>query len=185
VRALQYLLLAIACLVYGGVIVGYLRLFRRPDGTPWEMKVVGAVAGTVTCLQLVVIASRTAHWLSFAVALVAYLAAAGLYGWCVITTRRRRLSVAFSRDRPEFLVADGPYRVIRHPFYSSYLLYWAAGVIAAREPWLALTILPAGGSFLWAALREERKFAASPLSSAYQAYRARTGMFVPKLFGPR
>ena len=184
-RALQYVLLAIACLVYGGFILGYLRFFRRPNGNPPEMKLVGAVAGTVTCLQLVVIASRTAHWPSFAVALGAYLAAASLYGWCVTTTRRRRLSLAFSRDKPEFLLADGPYRIIRHPFYSSYLLYWAAGVVAARDPWLALTILPAGGSFLWAALREERKFAASPLASAYQAYRARTGMFVPKLFGPR
>src|SRR5258706_4019545 len=30
VRALQYVLLAIACLVYGGFTVGYLRFFHRP-----------------------------------------------------------------------------------------------------------------------------------------------------------
>jgi len=42
----------------------------------------------------------------------------------------------------------------------------------------------AGGSFLWAALREEQKFAASPLGRRPTAPIGRAlGMFVPKLFG--
>jgi len=185
VRALQYVLLAIACLVYGGFTVGYLGFFRRPHGLPREMKIVALVTGAVTWLQLALIAGRSARWPNFILALLLYLAAAGLYGWAVRTTRRRRLSVAFSADQPEFLLAEGPYRKIRHPFYSAYLLYWIAGTIAAREPWLVATIALAGGSFLWAALREERKFEASPLATAYRSYRARTGMFVPKLFVPK
>ena len=184
-QLLQHVLLVVACLVYGGFTAGYLRFFRRPHGTPPEMKVVAVVSGAVTALQIALIAGRPATWPSFVLALALYLAAAALYGWAIWTTRRRRPSVAFSADQPELLFADGPYRLIRHPFYASYLLYWAAGVIAARQPWLAVTVVLAGGSFLWAALREERKFAASPLATAYRSYQARTGMFVPKLFGRR
>jgi len=70
VRALQYVLLAIACLVYGGFTVGYLRFFRRPHGLPREMKIVALVTGAVTWLQLALIASRSARWPSFILALL-------------------------------------------------------------------------------------------------------------------
>src|SRR5258706_11411313 len=70
VRALQYVRLAIACLVYGGFTIGYLRFFRRPHGLPREMKIVALVTGAVTWLQLALIASHAARWPSFIVALL-------------------------------------------------------------------------------------------------------------------
>jgi protein-S-isoprenylcysteine O-methyltransferase Ste14 len=184
-RLLQHILLVIACLIFAGFVAGYLRLFRRPGGTPPEMQAMAVLSGLAAALQIAALAGRRVDWPSFVPALGLYLAAAALYLWTAWTTRRRRLSIAFSADRPEFLLSDGPYRMIRHPFYTSYMLYWTAGLVATWRPWLAPAVALMGGCYLWAARREERKFAQSPLAAAYRAYQAATGMFVPKLSGRR
>ena len=179
-RLLQHVLLVVSCLVLAGFVAGYLRLFRRPQGTPPEMQAMAVLSAIVAGLEIAALAGRQVGWASFVPALALYLAAAALYLWTVWTTRRRRLSVAFSTDRPEFLLRDGPYRMIRHPFYTAYMLYWIAGLIAAWRPWLVPAVAAIGACYLWAARREERKFAASALADAYRAYRARTGMFLPR-----
>ena len=89
--------------------------------------------------------------------------------------------MAFSDDAPKALITGGPYRIVRHPFYAAYLLYWLAGWIATGNWFVAGTSVLAAALCVDAACREERKFMASPLSSAYEDYRADTGMFFPSL----
>ncbi len=97
-----------------------------------------------------------------------------LFWWTVFTTRRRRLTLAFSKDQPEFIYTTGPYRWIRHPFYTAYIIFWLAVAVGAGT-WL-FALLPASMCFLyWRAMRlEEAKFAESPLSAEYADYRFRT-----------
>lgn len=114
-------------------------------------------------------------WIAFPL----YGAALGLWAWAVATTRRERLSLAFSPDPPEAIIDRGPYRYVRHPFYVSYTLYWLAGAAAAPIWWVVAPSLLAIALYVAAARAEERKFAVSPLADAYTAYRARTGMFLP------
>lgn len=180
-RLPQDILLIVASLVFIAFTIGYVILFRRPEGTPWPMRVVAVLSGIVTGVHIAEITDERATWTSFILALTLYAAAAGLYAWAVLTTRRQRLSVAFSGDQPAFLLTAGPYGFIRHPFYSAYLLYWVAGVIAAREVWLIPTVILMGACFAAAALREEAKFAGSPLAGDYDRYRRRAGMFWPRL----
>jgi protein-S-isoprenylcysteine O-methyltransferase Ste14 len=110
---------------------------------------------------------------------------AALFWWAVATTRRRRLTLAFSKDQPAFIHTAGPYAWIRHPFYTSYLIFWSAAAIASGS--LAFWLIPLVMSAIyWRAIRiEETKFALSPMSTDYLAYKTRTGMLLPALPLPR
>ena len=74
---------------------------------------------------------------------------------------------------------QGPYHVVRHPLYCSYLLVWIAGVVATDRLWLIPTAVAMGIVYARAGGMEEGKFARSSLAGAYQNYQSRTGMFFP------
>lgn len=105
-----------------------------------------------------------------------------LFWWAAATIKRRPLTLAFSPDRPEHLVDYGPYRYVRHPFYTSYLIGYAAGLVATRRWELVPFIAGMTGIYWWAASTEERKFASGSLAAQYAAYRARTFRFFPRFF---
>lgn len=115
-----------------------------------------------------------------AAAVAITLAALALFWWAVATTRRTRLTLAFSADQPTFLVDQGPYAVVRHPFYTSYILFWIGAAIDGVSPlfWIApivITVL-----YARAASIEERKFVQSALATRYRDYQNRTGMLLPR-----
>lgn len=112
----------------------------------------------------------------------------GVYGvsfvlfWSAIRANYQNpLSLAFNTDQPQHLTSHGPYRCVRHPFYSSYLLSWSAGVVASKQLLLFPTLAIMLAIYYVAATMEERKFFDSPLASDYQRYRTHTGMFWPRL----
>lgn len=110
---------------------------------------------------------------------VLFAVSAGLWGWALATTRATPPTLAFTGDEPCLLLNAGPYRWIRHPFYTAYLLFWT-GTAAATQGilgWAAVLIL--GAVYFVAARHEEGKFARSALAAPYAAYTARTGMFLP------
>ena len=117
-------------------------------------------------------------------AMVLFLLALALFVWTVRLTRKTPLTVAYARDEPALLLKRGPYRYVRHPFYVSYLLFWAGTAAASPGvfPWAVPLVMLL--VYWHAARREEAKFAASPLASAYADYRARVGMFLPRLPHP-
>ena len=104
-----------------------------------------------------------------------------LFWWCIVHTRRKRFTLAFSPDAPAFLDTSGPYRLARHPFYLSYLIFWVATALAnpGLLSWAVPTVM--AGFYVVAATKEEAKFADSVLEGEYRRYRARTGMFLPRL----
>ncbi len=117
-------------------------------------------------------------WLA---ALALFLLSIALFAWTVNATRKTPPTLAFDTDEPSFLLNHGPYSYVRHPFYLSYLLFWTATALASPGilPWAAPLVMLL---VYWnAASREERKFAGSNLSAAYSSYRARAGVFLPRL----
>jgi len=104
-----------------------------------------------------------------------------LFWWCILHTRRQHFTLAFSKDTPSFLDTRGPYRVARHPFYLSYLIFWVAVALAipSAVSWSVVAIMV--GLYTLAATREEAKFLKSSLASDYQIYRRQTGIFFPLL----
>lgn len=180
----QIILVATAGCVCAAFTWGTIAHFTRPHGVPALLYVVATASTALTCAQIVRMTRVDPGWWTIP-ALAGYAAALALYLWAVATTRRHGFSLAFSADLPSALVARGPYQYVRHPFYVSYLLYWLAGAVAIREVWVIPAFAGVAALYVLAACTEERKFARSGVRDAYDDYRRRTGMFLPRLGGPR
>lgn len=156
------------------------RFFRKVEhfGAGFRLIQAGGALAFAANLQ-VLIAHGPIGWQPGVLALAFYGIAFAGFWWAIATHRHRPPTHAFSSDDPVDLVCRGPYRVVRHPFYSSYLITWSAALIATRE---LVLLAPLGVMTViyWRAARlEERKFDGSRLAAQYRAYRARTGMFLP------
>jgi protein-S-isoprenylcysteine O-methyltransferase Ste14 len=139
-----------------------------------------ASAGVCAVLQLTtILASTLSAPTARGTAMVLYGCAAALYGWSLATHGRGRPAFAFSPVTPRLLVRAGPYRLVRHPIYTAYLLAWLAGPVLSGEPWLLGTTLCMAAWYYRAARQEEREFAAGDLAEEYKAYRDQAGMFFP------
>jgi protein-S-isoprenylcysteine O-methyltransferase Ste14 len=108
-----------------------------------------------------------------------YCLSLAIFWWTIASHRSKPLAACFSRDEQLHLVQHGPYRLMRHPFYCSYLLAWLAGAVATLSPWLAGTFVAMFVLYLTAARDEEKKFASSSLCDAYASYCSSTGQFFP------
>jgi protein-S-isoprenylcysteine O-methyltransferase Ste14 len=170
--------LLIACLAsFGWAMRGF---FVQPAGLTTGMKVIKAFGIMFGVLHLAAILATlkvtVLHGVSGA---VLYLCSLGLFWWAINASLKKPLSAAFSPDLPGHLVAHGPYKIIRHPLYCSYLLCWLAGWVATGRLWLAPSVGVMFVIYFMAAAEEEKKFMRSHLSDAYGRYRARTGLFLP------
>jgi len=104
------------------------RFFVQPAGLTIGMQVIKAcgVAFGILHLTAIVVTSGI-HAVRGVSGTVLYPCALALFWWAIQVSLRKPLSAAFSPDLPRHLVAQGPYRMIRHPLYCSYLLCWVAG----------------------------------------------------------
>jgi protein-S-isoprenylcysteine O-methyltransferase Ste14 len=110
-------------------------------------------------------------WTAAALAIALQLAAMGLFGWAIVVTRKQRLALAFSGDASAALVTTGPYRLLAHPFYLAYALYWTSLIVATLS-WLVLAgALALIALYVAAARAEETTIARSPLGEEYAEYR--------------
>ena len=117
-----------------------------------------------------------------ALALLLLVLAAPLFSVSLRASRAARLKLIFDKDDPSFVLKRGPYRYIRHPFYTSYILMWAGLAVATLNPLniaYAVLIIPV---FAYAAKSEEAYFASSARAANYTEYRKQAGMFWPKLW---
>jgi protein-S-isoprenylcysteine O-methyltransferase Ste14 len=177
------LLLAVASTNFSLFTWAALRFFRIPSsGTPKGMRAIQVFGLIFMGLHLYMLASSSVTTSPGA------LIGAGLYGSALLiflsaiaVNRRRPLGIAFQDSGPSHLVDTGPYRWIRHPFYTSYTLAWVAGPLATGAHWLWLTVGVMFGFYWAAATREERQFAQSSLTVEHDQYRQGTGMFIPKV----
>ncbi len=106
-------------------------------------------------------------------------ASLGLFWWTVVVTRSNPPTLAFTPDIPVHIHTEGPYAYVRHPFYSSYLLFWVSSALAVGDLTAYALLVAMVTLYGIAACREEQKFTASDLSGSYAQYRRRTGMLFP------
>ena len=175
------LLIGAAC--FGSFVWAARFHFHKPVAEQWGMLVLSATNLAAFAWFAYGVSARPQGY-RFASAVLCVLSLL-LFWWCILHTRRKRFTLAFSRDAPVFLDTRGPYRMARHPFYLSYLLFWVATALAVPGalPWVAPVVMAA--FYTLAATREEAKFANGVLDGEYRAYRTRTGMFFPLLLRQR
>jgi protein-S-isoprenylcysteine O-methyltransferase Ste14 len=109
------------------------------------------------------------------VAAIFHLLALALFWWTICATDGKEFGACYASLDSKELVTSGPYRWIRHPFYTSYLLAWMAGGFV--WPPLAVSVVAMGYIYWRAAEEEEARFLRGPWSVAYAAYQRRTGRF--------
>jgi len=173
-------LLAVGFLCFAAFCWGAAAHFRRTDRIPPGTRLIAVLtlAGFGLFLGRLALGKPGPDW---SAALALFVLSAGLFAWTVGATRQTPPTLAFDTDQPAFLLRHGPYRLVRHPFYLSYLLFWAGTATASPGIWPWLTPAVMTAVYFRAAMLEERKFRHSPLAAAYNAYRAQAGMFLPRL----
>ena len=114
------------------------------------------------------------------VGIVIMVASLALFWAAVRASSAARLRFAFDEALPQSLVTIGPYQRIRHPFYSSYLVFWLGWAIATWSPWALLPVAIMATLYTIAARYEENLLSRSEMAPAYAAYRQQAGLFWPK-----
>ena len=125
-----------------------------------------------------IVARPPAHPLA---ALSLFAGSLTLFWSTVAATRGRNLAACFQGQPAATVVRTGPYRLIRHPFYTAYTLTWTGG-FAATGWWPAGAIAGVmAGVYYCAARQEELDFLHSPLREEYLLLMSATGRFLPRL----
>lgn len=182
--SLAVVVLALACFLSFGYGIRF--YFDRPRKT-LPMYLVADVGTAIAFVHLGLLAYRgvwqgqLGGW-RLVGALTLYAASLAIYWWTLLTVKRHRLTFAYTRDVPTVLIEAGPYRAVRHPFYTAYTLCFLGAPLALGSWWLLLTAVFMFLVYRQSAVMEERKFEASELAAEYRRYASRTGRFAPRPF---
>lgn len=175
--------LSLSLVAFAAFSWGVFGHFCAPDGNmPSRMRLLSL--GNVGCFAILshsIVSSPSMHLAGIVAAAGLFLSIA-LFAWAVAATRRSRLHVAFSGARSEAVIAIGPYRYIRHPFYASYMLFWMSGAAATAAilGWIASTTMVI--AYCRIAAEEEAQILSSVTGGDYASYMLRAGRFLPRIW---
>lgn len=178
------MLLDIFVCLAGWIIIGFhtwaLRAHFDMPVMPRGVKVISAsVLSSGVFLSFLCIYFRQpafAQWTGLAMLIISFLL-------CLATvreSRNARLLAAFDEKLPHGLLKTGPYAVVRHPFYTSYLIQWIGWAIASWSPWAILPVVLMTTIYTIAARDEESKFARTEMAEEYENYKKKAGRFLPR-----
>jgi protein-S-isoprenylcysteine O-methyltransferase Ste14 len=97
--------------------------------------------------------------------------AVGVFFWATWVNPFFSSVVRIQRDRGHHLVTDGPYRYVRHPYYTAMIGYLVCSSLALGS-WLSLLPLPAWIAFIFDRIRLEDRVLTEELEG-YQEYTQR------------
>ena len=85
------------------------------------------------------------------------------------------------RKTDQALVDSGPYRTIRHPIYTAFMLTYTGGGLLASNLLLTLIAGPMFGLMVALRIEEEETAMLAQFGPRYAEYMNRTGRFMPRL----
>jgi len=112
------------------------------------------------------------------IAVVAYTLATAFFFWSILTAKK--LEFAFS-DNVGTLITNGPFKFVRHPFYTSYIVIWATNTILFNSLLLWISFVALVAFYYLSALKEESLILKSTFAEDYTVMRQNVGMFLPKV----
>lgn len=177
---IHWLLVAASAAAVGFFAAGLTLYFEKSPRPLWVLAVhyLSMVLALAAFLGVLFLPTRADPWV--AAAIVMYAAAIAIFLSSIEAAKRTRLQRSFvDHPLPDRLITDGPYKWIRHPFCTGYLLGALAGPVGIDHPGMLLIAAPLAVLSIYAAVHEERVWLAGPKSEEYRAYRRRTGMFLP------
>ena|SRR5690554_1134506 len=176
---LSYAVAAIFIAIIISLVWARLRFFQVNTGTGrwvalgYDLAVVVHMALTV---YLLVSETGVAEYKLYIVAGL-YTAALTLFWWSIVTAKS--LDFAFS-EHVGSIVTIGPYGLVRHPFYVSYMMAWIGSAWLFNHPVLWLTAGYLGAFYVLSAQKEERFILTSEQAERYRCYQQQVGMFLPR-----
>lgn len=108
--------------------------------------------------------------------------AAWIFWRAVAATRQRGLGLAFGDRTPDAVVSDGIYSLIRHPFYTSYLLYWASWIALTNLDIFPIAFALAMLVFYIFAIRKEEHLLSERLGAPYQDLMRNSSRIIPWIY---
>jgi protein-S-isoprenylcysteine O-methyltransferase Ste14 len=181
---MQWAIDLLVSLVSVGVVGSYIRATRDhfvSENMQLGAKLISAIVLLTTAVFLVLTwAVSQPLWAQLA-GLAAEIASGFLFFATIRASKAARLRFAFDPEAPHTLLQEGPYKYVRHPFYTSYLIFWAGWAVASWSVFGLLNLFVLAILYVWAARFEEQSFLGTGLGEEYRAYKARTGLFWPKL----
>jgi protein-S-isoprenylcysteine O-methyltransferase Ste14 len=177
---IHWLLVAASAAAVGFFAAGLTLYFERGQRPPWVLAVhyASMVLALTGFIGVVMLPTRSDPWV--AAAIVMYTLAIAIFLSAIESAKRTRLQRSFvDHPLPDRLITDGPYRWVRHPFCTGYLLGALAGPVGIDHVVMILIAVPLAAISFFAAIREERVWLAGPRAEEYRDYRRRTGMFIP------
>lgn len=154
--------------------------FERAPRPLWvlAMHYASMVLALVGFAGVLLLQPRADAWVFTAI--VMYMLALAVFLAAIEAAKRTRLQRSFiDHPLPDRLITDGPFKWVRHPFCTGYLLGASAGPIGIHHPVMLFIAAPLVAMTIVAALREERVWMSGPHADDYADYRRRTGMFIP------
>lgn len=167
------------CIV-ASLIWGRLFFFRVNSGTPFWLALAYDLVVAVHIVTVGYYMITVTEFTQLQLWLAGFLYAFSLvFFWWSIRTAKV-LDFAFSNNVGD-IVTTGPFSVVRHPFYTSYMLAWGAGSFLFNSPILWITLFFLGSFYFFSARREELVILSSAQSEQYKNYRKSVGMFLPRI----
>mgnify|MGYP006419727239 CR=1 FL=1 len=85
-------------------------------------------------------------------------------------------------NRKGALATTGPFRIVRHPLYATWLWLIFPGIALLCRSWLALGVVPVGFVAFKAFIKDEEDEVERRFGRDYEMYRWRVNQIVPRIF---
>ncbi len=115
----------------------------------------------------------------YAAGIILFLCSISLFYLSTKAHGNQRPGIAYSVRPPGSLVFHGPYRFVRHPIYTSYILCWTGALVIGPTVGALILVCTIIYMYYLTVRFEERVIDSSDLAEQYAMYKARTGMFFP------
>ena len=157
-----------------------LRFFKMTSGTPrLSALVYDATVATQIITTLVLMFATSGKSLPLVAASICLYALSLLLFWWSIFTAKN-LDFAFSNEVGS-IVTTGPFGIVRHPFYASYILAWLSSSLLFNSLILWITLAYLISFYFLSARKEEGVILKSVYSNEYKKYIQDVGMFLPRI----
>ncbi len=172
-------LFVFVCIVLS-LIWARFRFFKMTSGTPrLSALLYDATVATQIIVTIILMLTTSGKMLPLvAASFCLYAISFSLFWWSIFTAKQ--LDFAFSNEVGN-IVTTGPYRIVRHPFYVSYILAWFSNTLLFNSLILWITLLYLIAFYVLSAKKEEGVILKSVYSDEYRKYIQNVGMFLPRM----
>lgn len=108
---------------------------------------------------------------------IGYLTSLSLFWWSIKSSKELSFATGAGVGN---IITQGPFLIVRHPFYLSYIITWITSTLVFNlaSLWITLTMLFT--FYVVAAFSEEQQLERTTLGPSYKKYKNEIGMFLPK-----